>query len=175
MSLLTYAEARPWAKAIKEEVLERRMPPWGAVPGFAEFRDDPSLTSEELHWIADWVEGGAPEGDPALLPGTPAPAPAPETGKLSGTRIEASTLLRSALRVRAVQPTGLADGASLQAIARLPNGTVEPLLWVYPYRERWQRVYRYRQPLLLPAGTRVEVMPERAGAIVLSAAPGPAR
>jgi len=40
-SMLTYAEARPWAVAIKDEVLSRRMPPWGAVKGFGEFRDDP--------------------------------------------------------------------------------------------------------------------------------------
>src|SRR6202171_1411842 len=67
-SLMTYNEARPWAVAIKEETLERRMPPWGAVKGFGDFRDDQGLTQEELHLISDWVEGGAPEGDPALLP-----------------------------------------------------------------------------------------------------------
>src|SRR5438477_2680081 len=70
-SLLTYQEARPWAKAIKEEVLERRMPPWGAVKGFGDFADDLGLSQEQLELIADWVEGGAPEGDPALLPKTP--------------------------------------------------------------------------------------------------------
>ncbi|HXK04842.1 MAG TPA: cytochrome c, partial [Verrucomicrobiae bacterium] len=63
-SLMTYADARPWAAAIKEEVLERRMPPWGAVKGFGEFKDDQGLTQEQIELIADWVEGGAPEGDP---------------------------------------------------------------------------------------------------------------
>src|SRR5437773_2744512 len=52
-SLMTYAEARPWAKAIKEEVLERRMPPWGAVKGFGEFRDDQGLTQEQIELLAD--------------------------------------------------------------------------------------------------------------------------
>src|SRR5580692_11963623 len=70
-SLLTYDEARPWAKAIKEEVLERRMPPWEAVKGFGEFRDDRGLTQEELETISSWVEGGAPEGDPKYLPRQP--------------------------------------------------------------------------------------------------------
>src|SRR5438045_9065579 len=65
-SLMTYAEARPWAAAIKEEVLERRMPPWGAVKGFGEFKDDQGLTQEQIELIANWVEGGAPEGDPKL-------------------------------------------------------------------------------------------------------------
>src|ERR1035438_9990993 len=46
-SLLAYADARPWAKAIKDEVLERRMPPWGAVKGFGEFQDDQGLTEEQ--------------------------------------------------------------------------------------------------------------------------------
>src|SRR3979411_1239561 len=60
-SLMTYDEARPWAKAMQEEVLERRMPPWGAVKGFGEFRDDQALTPEQIELVADWVEGGAPE------------------------------------------------------------------------------------------------------------------
>src|SRR5580692_3109009 len=70
-SLMTYEEARPWAKAIKEEALERRMPPWEAVKGFGEFRDDRGLTQEELETISSWVEGGAPEGDPKYLPRQP--------------------------------------------------------------------------------------------------------
>src|SRR5213079_1453424 len=61
-SLATYEEARPWAKAIEEEVLERRMPPWGAVKGFGDFQDDQALTQEDISVFADWVEGGAPEG-----------------------------------------------------------------------------------------------------------------
>src|SRR5437016_12690985 len=71
MSLVNYEEARPWATAIREEVLERRMPPWGAVEGVGAFRDNPSLTSIEIEMIVGWVEGGAPEGDPAYLPVKP--------------------------------------------------------------------------------------------------------
>src|SRR5207253_11148354 len=67
-SLTTYEQARPWAKAIKEEVLERRMPPWGAVKGFGSFKNDEGLTQEQIELISDWVEGGASEGDPTLLP-----------------------------------------------------------------------------------------------------------
>ena len=47
-SLMTYADARPWAVAIKEEILRRRMPPWGAIKGFGEFRNDQALTPEEM-------------------------------------------------------------------------------------------------------------------------------
>lgn len=61
-SLAAYRDARPWAKAIKEEVLERRMPPFGAVKGFGELLGDESLMQEQLDLISAWVEGGAPEG-----------------------------------------------------------------------------------------------------------------
>src|SRR5262245_289317 len=70
-SLINYEQSRPWAKAIKEEVLERRMPPWEAVKGFGEFQNDRGLTGEELEIISDWVEGGAPEGEPKFLPPVP--------------------------------------------------------------------------------------------------------
>src|SRR6186713_2837439 len=85
-SLMTYAEARPWAVAIKEEILSRRMPPWGAVKGFGNFRNDAGLTGEQIEWITAWVGGGVPEGDPSDLesnPKIPEPASAvPSTGSL---------------------------------------------------------------------------------------------
>src|SRR5262245_43755360 len=61
-SLLTYADARPWAEDIKDEAQRRHMPPWGAVKGYGEFRNDNSLTLEELERIVAWNEGGKPEG-----------------------------------------------------------------------------------------------------------------
>jgi len=71
MSLATYEEARPWAKAIKEELLEKRMPPWHAVKGYGEFRNAPSLTQRDVDMIVNWVEGGAPKGDEKDLPAAP--------------------------------------------------------------------------------------------------------
>jgi hypothetical protein len=69
---MTYQEAQPRADAIKDAVLSRRMPPWGAVKGFRDFRDDQSLTQEEMGLIAAWVEGGAPRGNnPNALPKEP--------------------------------------------------------------------------------------------------------
>lgn len=72
ISLATYAQARPWAKAFKEEVLEKRMPPFQAVKGFGRFHDDYSLTQREIDQIVSWVEGGAPKGDDQDLPPSPA-------------------------------------------------------------------------------------------------------
>jgi hypothetical protein len=62
MSLATYADARPWAVAIKEEVLARRMPPWPAEAGYGQFANDAALTPREMDFLLSWVEGGAPEG-----------------------------------------------------------------------------------------------------------------
>src|SRR5499426_1952278 len=66
--LHNYAAARPWAKAIKEEVLERRMPPSQAVKGFGQFEDDHGLTQHEVDQIVAWVDGGTPKGDDKDLP-----------------------------------------------------------------------------------------------------------
>ena len=71
MSLATYEEARPWAKAIKEEILERRMPPWHPVKGYGEFSNAPALTQHEIDLLVNWVEGGAPKGDEKDLPRSP--------------------------------------------------------------------------------------------------------
>ncbi len=66
--LATYEQARPWAKAIKEEVLEKRMPPYQAVKGFGRFHQDYMLSQRDLDLIVSWVEGGAPKGDEKDLP-----------------------------------------------------------------------------------------------------------
>jgi len=71
MSLITYSEVRPWAKAIRGKVQSREMPPWGADPKFGRFRNDVSLTQKEIDTIAAWAEGGAPKGADADLPAPP--------------------------------------------------------------------------------------------------------
>ncbi|HWQ34448.1 MAG TPA: hypothetical protein VNQ79_16485 [Blastocatellia bacterium] len=63
ISLTTYEQARPWAKAIKEEVLEKRMPPYQAVKGFGNFQAPYSLPQRDIELIVSWVEGGAPRGE----------------------------------------------------------------------------------------------------------------
>ena len=68
MSLLTYNETRPWAQAIKEAVLLKRMPPWFADPKYGKFTNEHRLTDDELKTIVAWVDQGAKEGDPADAP-----------------------------------------------------------------------------------------------------------
>ena len=67
-SLLTYEQARPWAKAIKEAVLARKMPPWFADPHYGKFSNDGSLQQKEIDTLAAWVDAGAPQGDPKDMP-----------------------------------------------------------------------------------------------------------
>ncbi len=71
MSLLGYADARPWAKSIRKAVLAREMPPWDADPHYGTWRNDTSLSEQEIAVIQRWVDQGAPEGDPALAPAAP--------------------------------------------------------------------------------------------------------
>ncbi|MBV8842675.1 MAG: cytochrome c [Bryobacterales bacterium] len=70
MSLLTYADARPWARSIKQKVATRVMPPWhiDRNVGINKFKDDPSLSDAEIAAIVNWVDQGAPEGNPSDLP-----------------------------------------------------------------------------------------------------------
>jgi hypothetical protein len=68
MSLLTYEDARPWARSIKEKVVTRYMPPWHIDRTVGEYSPDPSLSDAEIATIAKWVENGAPKGDPKDAP-----------------------------------------------------------------------------------------------------------
>ncbi len=71
MPLMTYEEARPWARAIKEKVIAREMPPWFADPAYGRFRNDARLSREEIETIAAWAEAGSPKGEDADLPPPP--------------------------------------------------------------------------------------------------------
>jgi hypothetical protein len=156
MALLEYDEVRPWAKGMRDEVLARRMPPWGAVKGFGEFRDDISLTQDEITRIAEWVEGGAPEGDPRLLPATPVPRVV-LSSMPKGARLRRPVRLTRAASVLAIAPAGAIEGAKITA--RKPDGSIVPLLWLLNYRGKFQRTYVYRQAVELPAGTVLESVP----------------
>jgi len=70
MSLLTYDDVRPWARAIKEKVSKRQMPPWyiDRNIGISAFKDDPSLSDREIATISQWVDAGAPRGNPTDMP-----------------------------------------------------------------------------------------------------------
>jgi hypothetical protein len=163
-SLMTYQEARPWAKAIKEEVLERRMPPFSAVKGFGELRNDKAITQEELHLIADWVEGGSPEGEPSLMPKPPdfnAPADPTDRPPKTGAEVivDGSLALTHPATFVGARAKALAEGASIKAIAQLPDGVIEQLIWIYNFKSKYDQPYYFRKPLNFPAGTKIETYP----------------
>jgi hypothetical protein len=68
MSFQTYESARPWARAIKNAVQSRKMPPWFADPAYGHFLNDRSLQSRDIDVLASWADGGAPAGDPKAAP-----------------------------------------------------------------------------------------------------------
>lgn len=73
MPLTTSDEIRPWARAVREQVLNRRMPKWHAARGYGAFLNDPSLTPYEQALFVAWIDAGMPEGIPRA---TSAPRPA---------------------------------------------------------------------------------------------------
>jgi len=157
-SLRTYAEARPWAVAIREQVTARHMPPWGAVKGFGAFRHDPSLTQEEITLLTEWVNGGAPEGDarPHAAPAPPWEYAQPE-GR--GIRIRSGYTLRSPAVLSALAP---ATPTPLQVRVEIPGHGILPLLWLHEWDPQWRHAFVLAEPLTLPAGAVVRIFPTHA-------------
>jgi hypothetical protein len=85
MSLITFQEARPWARSIKERVSTRQMPPWhiDKSVGIQSFKNDMSLSDEQIGTIVRWVDAGAPQGDPKDMP---PPKPPVTTNEWQGVR-----------------------------------------------------------------------------------------
>lgn len=81
MALMTYREARPWARSIKEKVITREMPPWSPDPKYGEFSNDHRLSQKDIQEIGAWVDQGAREGDAKDL------APVPEFTSTGGWRL----------------------------------------------------------------------------------------
>ena len=150
VDLSSYEQARPWAKAIRNQVLQRGMPPWAPAKGFGDFRNDPSLTPLELEMITQWVEGGAPEGNPAFLPksGPVVNVPLPKPLHLWPAP-PVFTKERTVTAIRASGPT--------EASVILPDGTVDHLLWIRDKKADWTRIYTFRNPVTLPAGTKLKI------------------
>src|SRR5580704_12169662 len=73
MSLVTYEETRPWARSIKERVVTHQMPPWHLDKhvGIQEFKNDRSLSDEQIAKIVRWVDAGSPLGNAKDMPAPP--------------------------------------------------------------------------------------------------------
>jgi hypothetical protein len=154
-SLMTYQEAQPHAAAMKDAVLARRMPPWGAVKGFGNFQNDQGLTQQQIELIADWVEGGITKGNnPKALPPVPKFEP-PAAFRLPANAIRAGDglTLKAGVTVDGLYPQHVPEGTSMQIIAALPDGGIEPLIWLYEFKDSSRHPFLFRKPLELPPQT----------------------
>jgi hypothetical protein len=166
MPLGTYAQARPWAKAIRDEVLARRMPVWHAARGYGDFANDPSLSPFEIALIAAWADGGAPKGEPRINTDRTRGDRADRAQlKLRATYIGPDSSRKLTLRcgdqaltgtLFAVRPM-LAEGASAAITAQRPNGRRDIVAWIRNYDPGFPTTYWLRTPLVLPPGSRIAV------------------
>jgi hypothetical protein len=188
MSLETYDDARPWAKAIKEEVMTRRMPKWHAVRGYGDFANDPSLSSFEIALITAWADGGAPRGSDAPTGRNAAGDPSSrnrvdEAGGRSPrdrTPTTDPTLRKSTLRcgerplppglLFAVQPDLDKDG-SIGIAVRMPDGRREIVAWVRGYDPDFPTTYWLRSPLALPPGSALTTEPPVGCSVIVTLKP----
>jgi hypothetical protein len=144
-SLMTYADARPWAVAIK---------------GFGEFRNDQALTPEEMERIVSWTDGGVPEGEPKDMP-SPPKSLEPETfSHRKGELIVAGDFaLKSAFSLDGLWPEKIPEKGSFQITAQLPDGTIQPLLWLQDYKMQFGHPFLFQTPVNLPARTVIRGIP----------------
>jgi hypothetical protein len=169
-SMAEYKETFPWRTAIKEEVLERRMPPWGAVKGFGDFRNDQALTPEQLELLTSWAQGGSPEGDAkdlatkdkfkemmmetAWYGPTSHPPGAPRDIVAKG-----DFKLTNRFMLGGLYPHNVPEDGSFQIIAQLPDGRIEPLVWLDGYKKQFEHEFLFRDPIELPVGTIISGIP----------------
>jgi hypothetical protein len=150
-------------------VLSRRMPPWGAVKGFGNFRNDQALTAEQIELIIDWVQDDTPKGNnPRMLPPPPKFVAAPLVSTPPDAIRVADTLtLKSPLVLDGLLPEHAVDGTQIVAVR--PDGTVEPLLWMYGYDDKYRHSFLLRKPLALGAGTIIRGVKPPASVLLLPA------
>ena len=133
------------------------MPPWGAVKGFGDLAPDHALSQEELLIIAAWVIGGAPKGDPKLLPhGKSVEASTPLPALKDAIVLKTHGELSAPVQAFGLRPLPQGIVKSAKITARLPDGRIEPLVWLYHYDPKLDPVFTFRRPLHLPMGTVVE-------------------
>lgn len=178
MPLVTYEQARPWARAIREEVLARRMPKWHVARGYGDFTNDPSLSAFEIALITAWADGGAPRTAPnprsaERAPAQPSP-PGPDRPERASAAVSVACTPQPlpAGRLVAIRPS-LAAGGSLDLALHFPDGSAEPLISVRDFDPLFEETYWLRVPASMPDGTGLTVrgLPGHDCRLVLFVAP----
>lgn len=159
MSLTTYEEARPWARAIREEVLTRRMPKWHVVRGYGDFRNDPSLSPFEVALFAAWADGGAPKTLPAPPVQKAAPTVRADARGMANAPVRTVDIPCTARTLPGGRLVGLkpllSEGADLRVIITHADGSQEPLLWLRAFDPAFAETYWLRTPVEVTRATRV--------------------
>jgi len=158
MSLVSYDEARPWARSIKQRVVARTMPPWGADPAHGVFKNDPRLSDADIETIAKWVDSGAPKGDDNDLPSVP-------------TFVDGWTIGKpDAVFAMEEEFTIPADGAVPYKYFRVPTGLTEDK-WIQAIeikpgaRAQVHHVIAFTQPAGTPLKPGGELGPTNIGGV----------
>lgn len=173
-SMMSYQETRPWARAMRQEVLTKRMPPWYADPHYGSFSNDKTLTEEQIQTIVAWADAGAPEGNPADLPqapefadgwqiGTPdlvvtmtEPYQVPATGEIPYVTLPTDYVFPEDTWVQAIEVRPGNREVVHHAFAVLGNGSTANGLHLYsPGLEAM--IWKPGYGKLIPAGTRVHL------------------
>jgi hypothetical protein len=81
--------------------------------------------------------------------------------------VDGSLTLKEPVVVSGARAGTLAEGGSIQAVAERPDGSIEPLIWLYDYKPKYDRAYYFQKPLAFPAGTKIEVFPAGGGTLAL--------
>lgn len=163
-SLTTFLDVQPRGTVIKDVVLSRQMPPWGAVKGFGQFRNDQGLSQEQIELITKWVDGGIRRGNnPSMLPKVPEFKPAaPFAASSDALRVSGRFTLLRAMVLDGLLPERIPPDQSMQVVAVMPGGHVEPLVWLHGYDARYPHPFLFRRPIHLPAGTVIQGVPSDA-------------
>ena len=165
-SMITYPDVQPRVVEIKTAVLSRTMPPWGAIKGFGEFRNDQALTQERIELLVDWIQNDAPRGNNRrALPAEPKfTVPPPYQLPARVTPISGTATLAQPLVLDGLMPDKIPPRQSIRVTASLPNGSVEPLVWLHQYDDRYRHPFLFRKAVRLPAGTVIRGVPP--GAVI---------
>ncbi len=143
------------------------LPPWGGVKAFGDFRNDTSLTLEELERIVSWTDGGVPEGDAKELPEIKIPDAPPFEHPKGELVVGGDFALTKPFTLDGLWPRKIPEKTSIRISAELPDGSVELLLWLDEYKNQFGHPFLFRTPLKLPVRTVIRGIPAGASIALL--------
>jgi hypothetical protein len=154
MPLVTYQDARPWAKAIRQAVLTKKMPPWFADPSVGHFANDRTLAPADVETLVKWSDGGALAGNPK-----DAPKPVEFTDGWNIGKPDVILEMPSAYEVPAtgtieyqhfIVPTGFTEDKWVQVVELRPGNRAvvhHAAVFVRPPESKWMRNSKPGEPV----------------------------